>query len=297
MASVINTNVASLNSQRNLSASQSSLNTSIQRLSSGLRINSAKDDAAGLAISDRMNSQIKGMTQATRNANDGVSMAQTAEGALSSSGDILQRVRELAVQSSNSSNSASDRKALQTEVTQLTSELNRVSNTTEFNGTKLLDGSMGTANFQVGANAGQLISMTGSNFQTNTYGNNNISSDGVAAAATSSAAAGKITINGALGSADIKTTAPVAADPAANPPVAASKGSTAKSVAADINNQTATTGVTASAKTEMNVKMAGGSSYSFTLGSDNADPVTVAVSLPVVPSIVNLVACRSPSAS
>ena len=103
MSSVINTNVASLNAQRNLSASQSSLNTSIQRLSSGLRINSAKDDAAGLAISDRMNSQIKGMTQAVRNANDGVSMAQTAEGALSSSGDMLQRIRELAVQSSNAS--------------------------------------------------------------------------------------------------------------------------------------------------------------------------------------------------
>jgi flagellin len=150
MSSVINTNVASLNAQRNLSTSQSSLNTSIQRLSSGLRINSAKDDAAGLAISDRMNAQIKGMNQATRNANDGVSMAQTAEGALSSSGDMLQRIRELAVQSSNSSNSASDRKALQTEVTQLTSELNRIAGTTEFNGTKLLDGSMGTANFQVG---------------------------------------------------------------------------------------------------------------------------------------------------
>src|SRR6059058_2178759 len=112
MTSVINTNIASLNAQRNLSTSQSSLQTSIQRLSSGLRINSAKDDAAGLAISDRMTSQINGMTQATRNANDGVSMAQTAEGALSSSGDILQRIRELAVQSSNSSNSSSDRKAL-----------------------------------------------------------------------------------------------------------------------------------------------------------------------------------------
>ncbi|TWI62074.1 flagellin, partial [Pseudoduganella lurida] len=108
MASVINTNIASLNSQRNLSGSASALSTSLQRLSSGLRINSAKDDAAGLAISDRMNSQIRGMTQATRNANDGVSLAQTAEGALASSGDILQRIRELAVQSSNSTNSASD---------------------------------------------------------------------------------------------------------------------------------------------------------------------------------------------
>jgi len=278
MSSVINTNVASLNAQRNLSASQSSLNTSIQRLSSGLRINSAKDDAAGLAISDRMNSQIKGMNQATRNANDGVSMAQTAEGALSSSGDILQRIRELAVQSSNSSNSSSDRKALQTEVTQLTSELNRISDTTEFNGQKLLDGSMGTANFQVGANAGQLISMTGSNFQTNTYGNNTIASDGAKAGAASNAAAGTITINGSQGTATVNTTVAVAADPDAG--TAAVKGSTAKSIAADINNATSTTGVTASAKTDMNIKMAGaGASYSFTLASDNADPVTVSFSV------------------
>src|SRR5689334_23964733 len=113
MAQVINTNVLSLNAQRNLSTSGSQLATALQRLSSGLRINSAKDDAAGLAISDRMTSQINGMTQATRNANDGVSMAQTAEGALSSSGDILQRIRELAVQSSNSSNTSNDRQALQ----------------------------------------------------------------------------------------------------------------------------------------------------------------------------------------
>jgi flagellin len=272
MASVINTNVASLNSQRNLSASQNSLNTSIQRLSSGLRINSAKDDAAGLAISDRMSSQIRGMNQATRNANDGVSMAQTAEGALSSSGDILQRIRELAVQSSNSSNSASDRQALQTEVTQLGSELNRISNTTEFNGTKLLDGSMGTANFQVGANANQLISMTGSNFQTNTYGNNTIASDGIGAAASSAATAGTITINGSLGSADISTDAHSATV----------KGSTAKSIAASINNKTANTGVTAQAQTDMNLSMAGGgASYSFTLASNNASTDAVTVSFSV----------------
>lgn len=277
MASVINTNVASLNSQRNLSASQSSLNTSIQRLSSGLRINSAKDDAAGLAISDRMQSQIKGMTQATRNANDGVSMAQTAEGALSSSGDILQRIRELAVQSSNSSNSASDRQALQTEVTQLSSELNRISNTTEFNGQKLLDGTMGTANFQVGANANQLISMTGSNFQTNTYGNNNIASNGVAAAAASTAAKGTITINGSLGTAKINTVAYAAAVGGATPSDEV-KGSTAKTIVSDINNQTAKTGVTATAQTDMNLQMAAGS-YSFTLASDNATPVTVSFSV------------------
>jgi flagellin len=276
MASVINTNVASLNAQRNLSSSQTSLNTSIQRLSSGLRINSAKDDAAGLAISDRMNSQIKGMNQATRNANDGVSMAQTAEGALASSGDILQRVRELAVQSSNASNSASDRKALQTEVTQLTSELNRISNTTEYNGQKLLDGTMGTANFQVGANAGQLISMTGANFQTNTYGDNRIAADSKAVTATSNVADGKFTINGALGSAEITTTAP---DPVGPPPV---KGDSAKSIAAAVNKQTASTGVTADARTDLNVKLAGaGEAYSFKLSSDNSSDKAVAISFSV----------------
>jgi flagellin len=158
MALTINTNVASLNAQRNLGASQSSLNKSMQRLSSGLRINSAKDDAAGLAISDRMTSQIRGLNQAARNANDGISLAQTAEGALQESTNILQRIRELAVQSANDTNSSSDRSSLNAEVTQLKAELDRISETTQFNGQNLLDGSMaGAANeatFQVGANAG-----------------------------------------------------------------------------------------------------------------------------------------------
>ncbi|KFI07018.1 flagellin [Massilia sp. BSC265] len=271
MASVINTNVASLNSQRNLSTSQASLNTSIQRLSSGLRINSAKDDAAGLAISDRMNSQIKGMTQATRNANDGVSMAQTAEGALSSSGDILQRIRELAVQSSNSSNSTSDRKALQTEVTQLTSELNRIANTTEFNGQKLMDGTMGTANFQVGANAGQLISMTGANFTTSTYGNNQIGLDAAQVVPAASPAslivnAGSATISGANGSATINS----------------ATGDTAKSIASKINNITGETGVTASARTDLNFKGATGAAagaYALDLTSDNGSAVRISFSI------------------
>src|SRR4051812_46532011 len=172
MAQVINTNVMSLNAQRNLSTSGSSLATSLQRLSSGLRINSAKDDAAGMAIADRMTSQIRGLNQATRNANDGISLAQTAEGALSTSGDMLQRIRELAVQSSNATNSSSDRQAIQSEVGQLTSELNRIAQTTSFNGQNLLDGSMGTANFQVGANANQTISANGTNFLTSAYGDN-----------------------------------------------------------------------------------------------------------------------------
>ena len=157
MAQIINTNIASLNAQRNLNTSQNSLNTSLQRLSSGLRINSAKDDAAGLAISERMTSQIKGLTVASRNANDGISLAQTAEGALSEIGNNLQRIRELSVQSANATNSQTDRDALQAEVTQLVAEIDRVANQTAFNGTKLLDGSFTSKLFQVGSDAGQTI--------------------------------------------------------------------------------------------------------------------------------------------
>ena len=160
MALGINTNIPSLNAQRNLNSSQNGLATSLQRLSSGLRINSAKDDAAGLAISDRMTSQVKGLGQASRNANDGISLAQTAEGALAESTNILQRVRELAVQSANSTNSSSDRLSLQAEVNQLVSELDRISDTTSFNGIKLLDGSFQAQQFQVGADAGQTIQVS-----------------------------------------------------------------------------------------------------------------------------------------
>jgi len=158
MAMVINTNVASLNAQRQLNRTQTTLNTSLERLSSGMRINSAKDDAAGLAISDRMTAQIRGLNQAVRNSNDGISLAQTAEGALQESTNILQRMRELAVQSANDTNSISDRKALQAEVTQLGAELDRIAQSTEFNGKRILDGSFSGATFQVGANAGQTIS-------------------------------------------------------------------------------------------------------------------------------------------
>jgi flagellin len=278
MASVINTNVSSLNSQRNLSSSQASLATSLQRLSSGLRINSAKDDAAGLAISDRMSSQIRGMTQATRNANDGVSLAQTAEGALASSGDILQRIRELAVQSSNATNSSSDRQALQTEVGQLGQELNRIAQTTTFNGQALLDGTMGTANFQVGADANQLISASGANFTTNSYGNNRTEAASalvkqgtaalpgppvVPAAALSNVATGKdINVAGYLGAATYTT----------------KTGDTAKTIAAGINDQTAKTGVTASAKTDVALTL-GAEAYSMSLKADNGTAVAISFSV------------------
>lgn len=171
MPQVINTNISSLNAQRNLNRSQGDLYVSLQRLSSGLRINSAKDDAAGLAISDRMTTQIRGLDQARRNANDGISLAQVAEGALQSSTDILQRIRELAIQAMNATNSASDRTALNNEVQQLAQELQRVAATTEFNGQKLLDGSFTGAVFQVGANSNQTITATSANFQTSAYGN------------------------------------------------------------------------------------------------------------------------------
>ncbi|WP_133140143.1 flagellin [Legionella genomosp. 1] len=157
MTQVINTNVMSLNSQRSLNVSQKGMQTAIQRLSSGLRINSAKDDAAGLAISERMTSQIRGMNQAIRNANDGISLAQTAEGAMQETTNILQRMRELSLQSANSSNNSGDRQAIQEEVVQLQSELDRIALNTEFNGQRILDGSFSSASFQVGANANQTI--------------------------------------------------------------------------------------------------------------------------------------------
>jgi len=272
MAQVINTNIASLNAQRNLNTSQSSLSTSLQRLSTGLRINSAKDDAAGLAIADRMTSQIRGLNQASRNANDGISMAQTAEGALSSAGDILQRVRELAVQSSNASNSSSDRQALQKEVNALTSELDRIATSTQFNGQNLLDGTLGTSNFQVGANANQLISITSANFRTNSYGNNRTAGNGPAAQANTSVAtaaaaaltAGSITVNGYLGS----STA-----------IATSAGDSAQKTAASINAQTSKTGVTATASTQANVAMVSGNAYTLAITADNTTAVNVSFTI------------------
>ncbi|WP_373717324.1 flagellin [Roseateles sp.] len=163
MALQINTNLNSLNAQINLNTNQNALSTAISRLSSGLRINGAKDDAAGLAISERFTSQINGLAQAARNANDGISLAQTAEGALGSIGNNLQRIRQLAVQSANATNSASDRTALQQEVTQLQQEIDRVATQTQFNGLNLLDGSFSAQQFQVGANANQTISISSIN--------------------------------------------------------------------------------------------------------------------------------------
>jgi len=157
--SVINTNVMSLTAQRNLNASQNDLSTAIQRLSSGLRINSAKDDAAGLAIATRMTSQINGLNQAVRNANDGISMAQTTESALGEVTNNLQRIRELAVESANGTYSTADRAALDVEVQQRLSEIDRIASKTTFNGQNVLDGSLGSVDFQVGANVGDTVAV------------------------------------------------------------------------------------------------------------------------------------------
>lgn len=198
----INTNVQSLNAQRNLNASQGSLSTSMQRLSSGLRINSAKDDAAGLAISERMNSQVRGLNVAVRNANDGISLAQTAEGALAEVGNNLQRIRELAVQASNGTNSQSDRDALNAEVTQLQSEIQRVAEQTSFNGAKLLNGSFTGVAFQVGANSGETITISSiANAQTSALGGSVSRTSGSVAATAltgfaTAIADGGVTVNG-----------------------------------------------------------------------------------------------------
>lgn len=198
MAQVINTNVASLNAQRNLNKSQSMLSTSLQRLSSGMRINSAKDDAAGLAISERFTAQIRGLNQAARNSNDGISLAQTAEGALGEVTNNLQRVRELAVQSSNATNSASDRVAMQEEVTQLMAEIERVASQSNFNGVKLLDGSFSAQVFQVGANVGETISVSSivDSTQVGLGLNNGVATRTDGTAATAALLAGDLTVNG-----------------------------------------------------------------------------------------------------
>jgi len=237
MAQVINTNVASLNAQRNLNSSQSSLNTSLERLSSGLRINSAKDDAAGLAISSRFTTQINGLNQAVRNANDGISLAQTAEGALGASGDSLQRIRQLALQSANSTNSASDRAALNAEAQQLLAEIDRVGQTTQFNGTNILDGSFSSAQFQVGANANQTISFSVAGATTSTLGSFQASGSAVS---TSAFDGDGFTINGTEVGVSAATSA------------AGVTASSAAAKATAINSKTNETGVSATATTSLN---------------------------------------------
>jgi len=278
MGLTISTNVMSLNAQRNLGKSQSALATSMTRLSSGLRINSAKDDAAGLAISDRMTSQIRGLNQAVRNANDGISLAQTAEGAMQESTNILQRMRELSVQSANASNSGADRSALQAEVNQLKSEMNRIAETTTFNGINILDGSFTAAKFQVGANANETIAINVSSMAAGQLGRYSVTeenatlNEGTGAAATavanapsvSTIGAQTITVSGNSGSKDI----------------AIGEGDTAKAVAALVNDQTATTGVEAKASNSLtmgNLSTSGTMSFSLQGSGGSATTISAAV--------------------
>jgi flagellin len=265
--SIINTNVMSLNSQRNLAANNASLGTTIQRLSSGLRINSAKDDAAGLAISERFTTQIRGLNQAARNANDGISLAQTAEGALAEIGNNLQRIRELAVQSSNATNSSTDRDALQAEVTQLQAEIQRVASQTEFNGTKLLDGDFAGQAFQVGANAGQLITVDSiANAQTSALGATNFVAD-VAGAAVAAGTVTGLAINGSTIE-DTVLTGATAAD-AGKLAAAINKKSADTGVFAIVNGSNGVTLQSLKADTAINVTAAGGAASGLSVANNN----------------------------
>jgi len=254
---VINTNVASLNAQRNLMTSSGTLQTSLRRLSSGLRINSAKDDAAGLAIASRMTAQVRGLNQAIRNANDAISLSQTAEGALGESSNILTRIRDLAVQSANDTNSGTDRAALQQEVQQMQQELNRIANETEFNGKKLLDGSFVAQQFQVGANAHQTIGITMGSAKATEMGNQALTADGTALVAQTGTdltggntiAAQTLTVTGSIGNADVDVVA----------------NDSAKTIAQKANNVTEQTGVSASARTTARLTVSAADSFSFSI--------------------------------
>ena len=279
---VINTNMLSLSAQRSVGSADSSLATSMERLSSGLRINSAKDDAAGLAISDRMTSQIRGLSQAVRNSNDGISMTQTAEGALQESTNIMQRMRELSVQSANDTNSAADRTNLQKEVSQLQSELNRIASTTTFNGHTLLDGTMNNAKFQVGYEANQTINVSIGDARATNMGSNRVSlgaSGGthlkaVKTAANSFTADAGLEVAGSLGTADIAITT----------------ADSARTIAASVNAASDTTGVSASAQTVAildNVSAAGAVSFDV-FGQNEADGVRVSAQLTDEADLTNL---------
>lgn len=240
MALSVITNTASLNAQRNLSKSGEGLATSMQRLSSGMRINSAKDDAAGMQIANRLTSQVNGLAVAQRNANDGISMAQTAEGAMQESSSILQRMRDLALQSANGSNSAEDRAALQKEVGALQQELTRISETTKFGATSLLDGSFGTKQFQVGANANETINVTLGNMAADAIGAHQIKGAGTSGTAANDIGDAEAT----LLAANMGTNGDIWSVNGTN--VTFANGNGASSIAKNIND--ASTGVDAQAK-------------------------------------------------
>ena len=276
MALVINTNIMSLNAQRNVTNTNNDLATSLQRLSTGLRINSAKDDAAGLGIVDRMTSQIRGMNQAMRNANDAISLSQTAEGAMQESSNILQRMRELSVQSANDSNSTADRSNIQKEITQLQSELNRIASTTTFNGNNILDGTFSGAKFHVGSNANETISVTIGNLSANSMGayqSTSLANVGAISATTDT------DVNNVVGD-TITVTGLASSD------VTYANDASAAEIAQGIENVKGDTGVSASASTSVDIDysagVAVGESVSFDLsavnGAGTAQGSTVSIS-------------------
>ncbi len=256
MALTINTNVSSLNAQRNLGRTQGELSTSMERLSSGLRINSAKDDAAGLAISDRMTSQIRGLNQAARNANDGISLAQTAEGAMQESTNILQRMRELSVQAANATNSAADRSALQAEVNQLKTEMNRISQSTTFNGLRILDGSFVSQQFQVGPNANETIGVSIQSMAADdlgryaVYATNHTANQGTGSSVAANDGVAPNNTANTIGAQDLTITG---SKGSTNPPISIDAGATAWKIASQITNTASQTGVTATARTEATI--------------------------------------------
>ncbi len=264
MAMVINTNIMSLNSQRQLSQSGNSVATSMERLSSGLRVNSAKDDAAGLGIIDRMTSQIRGLNQAMRNANDGISLSQTAEGAMSETSNILQRMRELSIQSANDTNSTADRANLQKEIAQLQAEVNRIADTTTFNGKNILDGTFTAQKFQVGSNANETISVSVGSTRATAMGNQAVDSNanvGGALTAVADASGGNnvagqiIVVNGSDTSGNLTVTADDAAS----------------DIVSLINGATGTTGVSATGSNSVVIDgLAVAGTVGFTLSSSNS---------------------------
>jgi len=273
MALAVNTNLLALNGQRNLNRSAQGVSSALQRLSSGLRINSAKDDAAGLAISSRMTSQVRGLNQAIRNANDGISVAQVAEGALQEVTNSLQRMRELAVQSANDTNSSSDRASLQAEVSQLQNEITRIADTTEFNGTKVLDGSFTNAKFQVGFRANQTINISIGNTAANTVGNNSVTGDSADASGINSATAAAADVTGVANRVTAQTL--TISGSLGQDTVGVTLGETAANIATGINDKTSTTGVTATAKTTATLSTISTGATTFKLAGDDGTLVSI----------------------
>ncbi len=276
MALTVNTNIASLNTQRNLNASSSSLNTSLQRLSTGNRINSAKDDAAGLQISNRLTNQISGLNVATRNANDGISLSQTAEGALQQSTNILQRIRDLSIQAANGSNSDTDRAALQKEVSAQQAELSRIADTTTFGGRKLLDGSFGTTSFQVGSNAYETIDVSLKNASATSLGSYQIGGGATTDSAGASAAGGTVSASIAASGAGFSANTITVVGGGQTKDVAVTSGDSAKSIAGKFDG--AISGLSASARNVVQAEVgitSGAASFSLSVGSQSVAIVGV----------------------